>query len=62
MSESDILKLLDSVVSLAILLLVWQTERKRSERLEVKNDRLIEVFIDDHKSRRDKPNEHQTTN
>jgi hypothetical protein len=51
MTETDLLKLLDNIVSLSLLLLVWQMERKRSERLEAKNDRVFEVFMDEHKQR-----------
>jgi len=51
MTESDLLALLDNVVSLSLLLLVWSMERKRSERLEQKNDNLVQVFVDEHKTR-----------
>jgi hypothetical protein len=51
MTETDLFKLLDNIVSLSLLLLVWQLERKRSERLEAKVDRFTEVFIDEHKAR-----------
>jgi len=51
MTEADLFKLLDNIVSLSLLLLVWQLERKRSDRLEAKVDRFTEVFIDEHKQR-----------
>lgn len=52
MAEDQLLTLIDNVISLGLLLLVWSLERKRSERLETKNDNLTQVFIDDHKARR----------
>lgn len=60
MNETDLFKLLDNIVSLSLLLLVWQMERKRSERLEAKNDRFVEVFIDEHKARQQIRNEPPT--
>jgi len=51
MDEAQLLSLLDNVISLSLLLFVWQLERRRSERLETKNDTLVQVFIDEHKTR-----------
>jgi len=51
MTEQQLFGLLDNVVSLSILLFVWQLERKRADRLERKNDDLVNVFIDEHKTR-----------
>lgn len=51
MDETQLLSLLDNVISLSLLLFVWQLERRRAERLEQKNDSLVQVFIEEHKTR-----------
>jgi len=51
MDETQILSLLDNVVSLSLLLFVWQLERRRADRLEQKADSLVEVFVNEHKTR-----------
>lgn len=49
MNETDLLKLLDSIVSLSLLLLVWQLERKRVTMLETKLTKYENMLIDEHK-------------
>jgi len=51
MSDADLFKLLDNIVSLSLLLLVWQLERKRVSQLDAKLSRYEDMLIDEHKAK-----------
>lgn len=51
MTDADLFKLLDNIVSLSLLLLVWQLERKRVAMLDSKLSRYEDMMIDEHKAR-----------